>query len=294
MSREDRREEANRLAEMLRSPETLRVVRRLQRTGLLSPAVIGRRRQPTAPGEVGPAPGDPHRGPLPISIWQPEERADGRTFVRPQPGLFGDHYASRREIPQAKREGCRRLCFFGESVAAGYLYAPHLTPAEILGQQLGEAWEVVDLARTNETLEGWVRTVEAARQLSPDLLVFFGGNNWNLLETPESSPYLPSVSGRQQLAATLRRGGVPSMVEAAGRQLERKVRRALDRVISVARELGIPFFLLVPEVNLADWEGRQPVHWLPGDGVARWYRWLQEGQERIGDGDGSGAEQLAR
>ena len=294
MKGEGRRRTCNELAELLRDPETLRAVRLLQRTELLAPRAVAGRRRPSAQGAAEDPSARTGEGPRRISIWRPQERPGGRVFVRPEPGPFGDHYAARREIPAAKPPGVRRLCLFGESVAAGYLYAPHRTPAMVLEEGLGTGWEVIDLARTNETLAGWVRKVEASCQLSPDVFVFFGGNNWNLLETPELSPYLPSVHGRQILAEALAQGGIPRLRELARERLERVVRRAFRRVAEVARQHSVPVFLVVPEVNLADWESRQPVAWLPGDGVARWYRWLRRGEALLARGDAAGSATLAR
>src|SRR3954452_25139562 len=111
--------------------------------------------------------------PRPISIWLPREKDGEQVFERPDPGPLGDHYATRKVIPA--KQARQRICFFGESAAAGYLYAPHLTPARVLEDHLRHlagpgAFEVVDLARTNEPLQPLVATVEAAMQLAPDLL----------------------------------------------------------------------------------------------------------------------------
>ncbi|HYN20325.1 MAG TPA: hypothetical protein VE078_05155, partial [Thermoanaerobaculia bacterium] len=73
--------------------------------------------------------------PEPISIWQP----DGDVWVRPDPLPLGDHYATRKVLRKKQAELPLRVVFFGESVAAGYLYAPHLTPAQVLEEQLWAA-----------------------------------------------------------------------------------------------------------------------------------------------------------
>lgn len=216
----------------------------------------------------------PPPGPRPISIWRPLSRAGELVFERPEPLPLGDHYAARRRIRAAKEAGRRRVAFFGESAAAGYLYAPHVTPAAVLETQLallGGGWEVVDLARTNETLGGLVRTVESSLQLDPDLLVIFAGNNWNLLETPEISPWVPSVEARQRYARALADGGLAGPAVLAARELARTAKGALDAVAELAGRARIPVVAVVPEVNLADWESRQPVPWLPGGGTAEWY-----------------------
>ena len=103
----------------LATPEGLRTARLLQAAGLLGEA-------------SSPEPQPLPRPPLPISIWQPRE-ADGETvWVRPDPGLLGDHFAATKVFRRKKAELPRAVVLFGESVAAGYLYAPHVTPAGVL------------------------------------------------------------------------------------------------------------------------------------------------------------------
>lgn len=225
----------------------------------------------------------------PISIWQPAEVDGEPVFVRPDPLPLGDHYAATKVLRPKKAKLPLRLCFFGESVAAGYLYAPHLTPARVLESQLRAAggdgnFEVVDLARTNETLASLAETVRTSLQLNPDVLVLFIGNNWNLLETPEVSPYAPSAEARRRYARALREEGIAGPVRLAAEALREKAEATLDFVALIARAVQIPVVLVLPEVNLADWENRQPPIWLPGDGTAQWHslygealEWLERG-----------------
>jgi hypothetical protein len=44
-----------------------------------------------------------------------------------------------------------------------------------------------------------------------------------------------------------------------------------ELIALIANTVHIPVIVVIPEVNLADWETRQPVLRLPGDGVARWH-----------------------
>ncbi|MCP4654425.1 MAG: hypothetical protein GY856_03290 [bacterium] len=272
-----RRQACDELAELLSGGDGLRTARLLQLTEVLAPAVPG----PRTPDQAGEAPAAAAEGPRPISIWQPRQEDGELVFVRPEPLPLGDHHAVRRALPAGKPESTVRICLFGESVAAGYLYAPHLTPARVLEEQLrsvgGEVgYEVIDLARTNERLGPLAATVRSAMQLAPDLLVIFVGNNWNLLETPEVSPYIPSVGARQRYGLALRHGGLGAAIDLARRQLHRAAEAAFDTVAEIARGTRIPVIVLVPEVNLADWENRQPVPWLPGDGTARWHALYEE------------------
>jgi hypothetical protein len=212
----------------------------------------------------------------PISVWEPREVDGEWIFVRPDPLPLGDHFAAVKELRPKQAELPLRVVFFGESVAAGYLYAPHLTPARVLESQLraagGESnFEVIDLARTNETLASLAETVRTSLQINPDVLAIFVGNNWNLLETPEVSPYAPSVAARRDYAAVLRREGIAGPVRLATERLRDRAQAALEQIAFIARTVQIPVVLVLPEVNLADWETRQPPVWLPGDGTARWH-----------------------
>jgi hypothetical protein len=234
------------------------------------------------------------RPPEPISIWQPREVDGERVFVRPDPNPLGDHYATTKILAPKKSELPLRVCFFGESVAAGYLYAPRLTPARVLEAQLraigGESnFEVIDLARTNERLPTLVETVRTSLQINPDVLVLFVGNNWNLLETPEVSPYAPSLEARRRYALALREKGIQGPVRLAGERLREAAGEALDSIALIAGAVQIPVVLVVPEVNLADWETRQPPVRLRGDGVARWHSLYREAGDRLGRGDFDGA-----
>jgi lysophospholipase L1-like esterase len=272
MTDEDRRKRiCQELAERLATPDGLRTARLLQQAGLLAP-----------PAQPEPAPAAPkRRGPRPISIWQPRTEGEETVWVRPDPGPFGDHYATRKELRRKQAELPLRVAFFGESVAAGYLYAPQLTPAGVLEDQLRAAggdgnFEVIDLARTNETLAGLLATVRASLQINPDVLVLFAGNNWNLLETPEVSPYAPSIQARQEVAAALRAEGLAGPVRLARERLRASVEAVFHEIALLAWSVVIPVVVVIPEVNLGDWENRQPVPWLPGDGVARWHRLYKE------------------
>jgi hypothetical protein len=215
--------------------------------------------------------------PHPISIWEPRRDENGRFhFIRPQPLALGDHYAGRISIPAEKAAGTTRICFFGESAAAGYLYAPHITPAKVLEHHLNKAasaaqYEVIDLARTNERIDTLVATAEQAMQLQPDMLVVFAGNNWNLLETPEVSPYYPSVIDRQSFAKSWQEQGWMGPVEWAAKQMMNKVGVGYGRLQTIAQQANIPLIVIIPEVNLADWETRQPAPWMGGENGRFWY-----------------------
>jgi len=282
-----RKQYSRELAALLAKPEGQRLTRLLQLHGYLG-----------CPTEAKPDPvfetGEPHA----ISIWRPCFHDGAMIFERPEPGPFGDHYAARRSFAAAKPEGTKRICFFGESAAAGYLYAPHLTPAQILETQMRTVMnapvEVIDLARTNETLDSLVATIGRARQLRPDALVIFAGNNWNLLETPLVSPYTPSAAARQRYGEALRTGGAFGPIELAARDMLDKAADAMTRIAELARTISAPVVWVTPEINLADWETLQPPPVLPGEGTAQWFAALARGRAALDRHDWEGAADAAK
>ncbi len=247
------------------------------------------------PKQAAADPPPPEREPQPISIWQPREIDGELVFVRPEPGSLGDGFSQRRVI--ARRKTARRICLVGESVALGFLYAPHLTPAGVLEAQLdavaGEGtYEVVDLSKSSESMLPLVETMRSALQLDPDGFVVFVGNNWNFQET-DASPSIPAQGFRARYAQALRKGGVAGVRELGARILEAKAIHALKRIAEIAATRSIPVVVIVPEVNLADWESRQPVIWRSGDGTARWHELHARAVRCLDTSDFAAAVELA-
>ena len=283
--KDPRKELSQKLAELLEDPKALHALRLAELLGVFRTAGEGANQEEEIAGGREEASGQ-QEDPRPIRIWKPRFEDGKLLFERPRPGPFGDHYASRAKVWAEKPSAVRRICFFGESAAAGYLYAPHLTPAQALEQQLNQAggadsFEVVDLARSNETLGPMLAAVRDSLQLNPDILVIFSGNNWHLLETPELSPAAPSLRSRQHCALALRSAGLEGLAHLARSRLERSASQALNRLAQLADKAGIPVILVLPEVNLADWENRQPVPWLPGDATSRWYKLREEAEAQL-------------
>ncbi len=280
-----RRAEAERRARELATPEGLAAARARQAIPPASPPLA----EPSPPA-----------WPRSISIWSPVREtvgAGGLAFVRPLPSPLGDHFANTAVLRPKRSELPLRVALFGESVAAGYLYAPGVTPAKLLARHLEAAApglaEVIDLARTNETLEGMAETVEAAIQIQPDLLVLFSGNNWNLLETPELGAAAPSVGARVRFAELLAHGLAEPVAEAR-RRIAARANATFDRIAALAHAIGIPVMVVNPEVNLADWENRQPVAGLDAEGTVRWHHLLDDGRAALERGDARQALLSAR
>lgn len=228
----------------------------------------------------------------PISIWQPQREGDAIIYRRPPSGPMGDHFSDMQHFAQTPDPKCKRLCWFGESAAAGYLFSPHFTPAKCLAHALGMSWEVLDFARTNETLDGLNKTMQAALCLQAHTWVIFTGNNWNLLETGPLSPYTPQAESRFAAAATLAEGGVSQLVEAATYRWFQKASALMADLAIWQQTYGLNIVLIGPAVNRSQWRSWQPLHRVEGR-VDTWYRHFEAARVALQDGDGKAAETAA-
>ncbi|WP_030601938.1 hypothetical protein [Streptomyces achromogenes] len=162
------------------------------------------------------------------------------------------------------RAGHRRVAVLGESATRGYFFDPAYSLASLIDSRLADSGvDVLDLARTNCSLQELLRTAAEARALGVDALVVHAGNNWNNVD--------PTPTERHELAGLLAAGGFPAATAAFRELVTDVAASALDLLREIAGET--PVVLVVPEFNLADWvdepmldcpalpEGRQP-RWL--------------------------------
>jgi hypothetical protein len=166
----------------------------------------------------------------------------------------------------------------GESTAAGFFYAPHVTPATVLENQLNaikgpEAFEVIDLTKVDMPADGsafdLVRVTVAALQLDPDVLVIFAGNNW----LNQFKPFASSGPDHlRSFAVAYKEAGVRGIME----QCEQNTRRHSSDVVKnlsyIAATVPVSLVLVVPEVNQADWVRSLPVNWLPANRTSDWHK----------------------
>ena len=233
------RDMARRLAEAFESEEGERILRLITQ---LSASRDGRNSLPEEPEASG---GKSTK--IRVGAW--EETRDG-SFVRTNTGDPSYLWASVQKIPSKGPR--RRVVLVGESVARGFLYDPHFTPAEAL-QKIMDATcgpdeiEVVDLARTDLTHEQLQELIVQALHLEPDALVIFAGNNWGLLPAL-SEERLLEVPSRFRDTGSWR--GVKEVCESF---LIAKSRQTLSLLEGIIKERRIPVVFLLPEFNLADW-----------------------------------------
>lgn len=224
-----------------------------------------------AAGGAGPAPAPPPlpTDPRPVGIWEPQPCAAGVRFVRPpSPRERASLWASIGSLEPKGRS--KRVVLVGESVARGFFFDPHFNPALVLRNMLrvaasGGDVEVLDLARTDLTLDQLVDLVGAAVQLKPDAVVVLAGNNW------QPTVGLPRA-GFRALADRLRAGGWAEVKAGLEALLRDRVREALGALGGLARAHQFKLIVVLPEFNLADWRtdaANPPL--LDGPATAEWH-----------------------
>lgn len=92
----------------------------------------------------------------------------------------------------------------------------------------------------------------------------------------------------------LRADGINGLAQLARERLRAAATAVFDEIALLAWTVLIPVIVVIPEVNLADWENRQPVPWLPGDGVSRWHRIYREAVAHLDQGRPAEAVEAAR
>ncbi|HLA79214.1 MAG TPA: hypothetical protein VJU18_16680 [Vicinamibacteria bacterium] len=272
MSDHPRRLACDQLARLLATEDGLRAARLRQLIDFLAP-------KPEKPALPGP-PAPPLRArsprapaPTPIGPWKPEGKGDQVVWVRAEgPGL-GDPWPPQPELRPKAPGGPFRIVLLGESAAAGWFYAPQMTPAGVLQEQLAQltgpnAYEVLNLAKVDLTAGELMALATAAVQLRPDALLVYAGNNWP--QRFRNQPP-PGFAGSLEAAAAFRADGMRGLARLAEEAGLRAGEEALRRLAGAAKEVGAAVILVVPEVNLGAWERARPPVWLAGDGCRRWH-----------------------
>lgn len=275
MTEDPRRRACDELARLLASEEGLRAARLRQLVDFLSP----KPEMPALPGRVAlpqrAAKSTPARppAPAPIGPWKPQAEGQQTVWVRAERAGLGDPWPPQQRLEPKAPGGPFRIVFLGESAAAGWFYAPGMTPARVLQEQLAQlagpnVFEVVNLAKVDLTAGELMSLATATAQLRPDALVVFAGNNWP--QRFRNQPP-PGFGGSLEAAAAYRAEGMRGLARLAEENGLRAGEEALRRLAAVAKEAGTAVIVVVPEVNLADWERARPPVWLAGDGSRQWH-----------------------
>ena len=229
--------------------------------------------------------------PVPIGIWKPTTHDGTIVFERDPNAHRSEWWAPHRTLVPKDAASVRRIAFLGESTAAGWFYAPELTPAKVLAAELsaragdGE-YEVVDLAAVNLQAGALLELAAASLQLRPDLLLVFAGNNWSVpLASSDEAPTTVPLHA----ALALRENGPAGLRQLSEDLTRRSVEATVATLAHLARGAGVPLVLVVPEVNLADWRRDRPVMWLPRGGSAEWHEHHRQAAACLAAGDAEGA-----
>jgi hypothetical protein len=311
VSDDARRRVCEELARTLATEEGLRQARLLQALDLALPwgpsAGAGAAAEKPSPGsaaeklaaarEAAARALRPKAAPAPVAIgpWRPQTSDGALSFVRAEPPGLGDPWPPHEVLRPKPPDGPRRVVFLGESAAAGWFYAPQLTPALVLERQLRSAagegsWEVVNLAKVDLSAPELMALLGAVHQLRPDAVVVFAGNNWpQRYQVPP-----PGAPGPAEAALAFRGEGLAGLERISHEGTARLAEEILARLARFAGEASVPVTLVVPEVNLADFDRTAAAAWLPGGDLAAWYAAADEARGRLDQGDLAGAEQSAR
>jgi hypothetical protein len=212
--------------------------------------------------------------PRPIGIWRPRRDGDTLVFERDDAALASEWWADAAVLRPKTSLLPLRVCLLGESTAAGWFYAPDLTPARVLEAQLrgwaGErTFEVIDLCMVNLQAAALVELLGSALQLAPDVVVVFAGNNW-----PTGLPVHGKVrpGDRERLAAAFQEAGCAGLAAHCAERSREQAERTLATLVRIADAAALPLVLVAPESNLVDWHRDRPAPWLAGDGSRAWHQ----------------------
>lgn len=224
-----------------------------------------------------------------VGIWERTSAGGESRFTRAADTAAEWHLWANISAIEPKRSRYR-VVLLGESVARGWLYQPHYTPARVLQvllqSCLGRDVEVVDLARTDLCKELRELAISAAA-LEPDAVVVFSGNNWRP-STPEGGAAL------SEFDAALRTNGVCGLKKMLEEQLYADATRIVRDVSTHYRARQIPVVWVVPEFNLVDWhDWKMNAPHLPSNANAAWMECAEAAAEALASENYALADSLA-
>jgi len=274
LGRDPRRDACDALARRLVTPDGLTTATLLERT---RGAASDEGPPPPSAADVAETIAARYLGdtPAPIGIWTPTtpdtEDCDV-AFERDAAATTRDWWPPHERLATKRSLLPLRVILLGESTAAGWFYAPTLTPATVLAEHLDASrgrgiYEVLDLTMVNQQAGDLVELAGAALQLAPDVLVVFAGNNW-----PQRLPSFPGATPADaaRAADALRAEGMVGLRRVAEDATRTQVQDTLEILGRVADAGDVALVVVIPEVSV-DWSRDRPVPWLPGDGAARWH-----------------------
>jgi hypothetical protein len=207
----------------------------------------------------------------PIGTWHPKIQNGEVIFLRQKQSDSIFWESSRSQIKYKKPPNTKRLCFIGESAAAGMFFTPNYSPAIALASHLSQfsktKWDVVDLTRSCMNVGGLLATCKASLQLDPDFVIIIAGNNWfSDVIFEHDAP----VSKRRTYLDIFETLGAVGLAQNYKNSLETVAEKAMQKIVEISKGSTAEFIFALPASNYADWERRCPIYWL-GKDTAQWY-----------------------
>ena len=176
----------------------------------------------------------------------------------------------------------KRVIFLGESVARGYFYDPLYNPCKELNDLLCKNnkndYEVIDLARTDLNYKMLLQLIKESKQLEPDMIVIFGGNNWDCSDLWEGTPL--------EIADRMKKGGMKSVLDYFNEGLVEKVKKLYGYLDELFMKKGIPVVFVIPEFNLLDWKDTDiGLPWDKDTDHSKWLSYMKRLQKRLENHD---------
>jgi hypothetical protein len=159
-----------------------------------------------------------------------------------------------------------RVVFLGESAARGYFYDPSYNPCKemdfLLREYAGKDYEVIDLARTDLNYPMLMKLIRETKELDPDMMVVYAGNNWDCNDLWEKENLV--------IWDILKDYGYDAVLEYFNERLKQQVQKLYKLLTEEFK--GIPILVVIPEFNLLDWQ--DPALELPAEDGAVLTNWI--------------------
>jgi hypothetical protein len=148
--------------------------------------------------------------------------------------------------------GRELIVLIGESTARGYFYDPVFSPAEGIEQLIAGVvppgrFQILDLARTNASMEEISTLLREVATLRPRVIVIWAGNNWFPLEDGV-------CKAAADVIYTIREGATALELRVSLEDIhKRRVQTFIAEAAAIIREINAQGILVIPEFNLSGW-----------------------------------------
>lgn len=183
-----------------------------------------------------------------VGIWKRRDDNQLEYVINEEKAKEWNYWSKTATIPEKSNR--KRVLLLGESVARGYFYDPEYNPSKELNHLLNhhseEAFEVIDLARTDLNYEMLTKLIHQSTLLEPDAVVIFAGNNWDANCFWESNCL--------EIVKVIENQGIEGLFQYFNRLLMNRVEKIGELIHKLYSSQGVPVILVIPEFNIHDWK----------------------------------------